>query len=63
MVKKNYNCPSVLEAVDVMICTDFLTGSVADSTTVETTGQENAGFYDTDPDPLTGSTFNHDWSI
>ena len=63
MVKKNYKSPSVLETVDVLICTDFLTGSVADSMAVQTDGQETGGFYDASTTVDMSGTFNFSWGV
>ena len=58
-MKKQYYPPCVLKKVKLCTEQDILTVSVADKvSSVETAGQENAGFYDT---TVEGSTFNHQW--
>lgn len=41
----SYQSPSVLLVTDVLLEEDLLVGSVSDTTSILTEGQENAGFY------------------
>ncbi len=54
---RGYAAPRVMQTANVCLERGFLTGSVVDSMTVESTGQEVGGVYDYG----TSTTFNHEW--
>ena len=55
MAKQKFESPRVIRSVQMNLEQSILTASVADTTTIETTGQEVV-VYTADP-----STFNHEW--
>ena len=55
MIKKFYMAPAILREVNLQVEGEILTGSVVDTTTVVSTGQE-VEEYD-----FSQSDFNHDW--
>ena len=55
MKKITYEAPAILREVDLQVEGEILTGSVVDTTTVVSTGQE-VEEYD-----FSQSDFNHDW--
>lgn len=57
-MKTSYSVPSILRVEQVSLETSFLLGSVVDSLTVETAGQEKSGFYNLED---SGSLFNVTW--
>ena len=55
---KKYCRPFLGECVELSLEKGILAGSVVDTTTVETAGQQNAGFYDASQ---SDTGFNHQW--
>ena len=55
MTKQTFESPRVIRSVQMNLEQSILTASVADTTTIETTGQEVVE-YGADP-----ATFNHEW--
>jgi hypothetical protein len=55
MKKPKYIPPEVLQRVSLELEEGILTGSVADSTTVQTAGQEVETYN------FSSDSFNHDW--
>ena len=57
MTKQKFESPRVIRSIQMNLEQSILTASVADTTTIETTGQEVV-VYGASADP---STFNHEW--
>lgn len=58
MNKQKFESPRVIRSVQMNLEQSILTASVADTTTIETTGQEVVEYGAPTADP---STFNHEW--
>ena len=55
MIEKTYKAPAILREVNLQVEGEILTGSVVDTTTVVSTGQEVEEFDFSD------TQFNQDW--
>jgi len=58
MNKHKFESPRVIRTVQMNLEQSILTASVADNTTIETTGQEVVEYGAPTADP---ATFNHEW--
>lgn len=60
-IKQPYAPPCVLQTQEVRLERVLLNSIVDRIYSVETTGQEQGGFYEAKGDDFNTSTFNHEW--
>ena len=60
-IKQCYTPPRVLQETEVLLERNLLGSVVEQIYPVETAGQEIEGFFDSESDGTSPSTFNHTW--